>query len=387
MKKHSRVCAEINLDAVLHNFQAMRSKLKGSTQMIAVVKTDGYGHGAVPLAEVLEPLDYIWGFAVATAEESHILREAGVKKPILILGFVFPEDYGQLVREQIRPTVFKYEMARQLSEEAEAAKAVLPIHLALDTGMTRIGFADTEESIQIIKKICQLPGIRIEGMFTHFARADERDKSHARAQSLRYIRFSERLAQEGVEIPFHHCANSASILELPEVQMELVRPGITNYGIYPSDEMDREGIALQPVMSLKSHIVYIKEVAAGVPVSYGGTFLTTKRTRIATIPVGYGDGYPRSLSNKGQVLIRGKRAPILGRVCMDQFMVDVTDIPEAEEFDEVVLMGKSGSDEITVDELGHLSGRFPYEFVCCIGKRVPRVYLRRGTSESAQHTV
>ncbi len=376
MKKHSRVCAEIDLDAVLHNFQAMRSKLRDDTQMIAVVKTDGYGHGAVPIAEVLEPLDYIWGFATATVEESHILREAGVKKPILILGFVFPEDYGQLVREQIRPTVFKYEMARQLSEEAEAAGTVLPIHLALDTGMTRIGFADTGESVQIIKRICRLPGIRIEGMFTHFARADEQDKSNARAQSLRYIRFSERLAQEGVEIPFHHCANSASILELPEVQMELVRPGITNYGIYPSDEMDREGIRLQPVMSLKSHIVYMKEVAAGVPVSYGGTFVTTKRTRIATIPVGYGDGYPRSLSNKGQVLIRGKRAPILGRVCMDQFMVDVTDIPEAEEFDEVVLMGRSGNDEITVDELGHLSGRFPYEFVCCIGKRVPRVYLR-----------
>lgn len=376
MKKHSRVCAEIDLDAVLHNFRAMRRKLKDDTQMIAVVKTDGYGHGAVPIAEVLEPLDYIWGFAVATAEEGHILRQAGVRKPVLILGFVFPEDYGQLVREQIRPTVFKYEMARQLSEEAEALGEVLPIHLALDTGMTRIGFADSEESVQTIKRICQLPGIRIEGMFTHFARADEQDKSYARAQSLRYIRFSERLAQEGVEIAFHHCANSASILELPEVQMELVRPGITNYGIFPSDEMDREGIQLQPVMSLKSHIVYIKEVPAGVPVSYGGTFLTTRRTRIATIPVGYGDGYPRSLSNKGQVLIRGKRAPILGRICMDQFMVDVTDIPEAEEFDEAVLMGRSGKDEITVDELGHLSGRFPYEFVCCIGKRVPRVYYR-----------
>lgn len=375
MRKHGRVWAEIDLDAIAGNYQAMRNKICDETKMIAVVKTDGYGHGAVPIARMLEPLDYIWGFAVAAAEEAYILRESGIRKPILILGYTFAEDYGRFAKEQIRPAVFKYDMAEQMSEAAVAAGGKIPIHLALDTGMTRIGFADNEESVREILKIQALPGIEIEGMFTHFARADELDKSHARAQSLRYIRFSERLKEAGVTVPLKHCSNSAAILEMPEVNMDLVRPGITGYGIYPSDEVSRESVPLKAAMSLKSQIVYIKEVEAGVPVSYGGTYVTEKRTRIATIPVGYGDGYPRSLSNKGWVLIHGKKAPILGRVCMDQFMVDVTEIPEAQELDEVVLMGESEGSFLGVDELGALSERFPYEFVCDIGKRVPRIYL------------
>lgn len=375
MKKYGRVWAEIDLDAIAENYQAMRENICEETKMVAVVKTDGYGHGAVPIAKRLEPLDYIWGFAVAVAEEAYELRENGIRKPILILGYTFAEDYERMAKEQIRPAVFKYDMAEQMSEAALAAGRKLSIHLALDTGMTRIGFSDTEESVQEILKIQALPGIRIEGMFTHFARADELDKSHAREQARRYIRFSEMLEAAGIRIPLKHCSNSAAILEMPEVNMDLVRSGITGYGIYPSDEVSREGISLRPAMSLKSHIVYIKEVEAGVPVSYGGTYVTEKKTRIATIPVGYGDGYPRSLSNKGWVLIHGKKAPILGRVCMDQFMADVTEIPEARELDEAVLMGESEGSFLGVDELGRLSGRFPYEFVCDIGKRVPRVYL------------
>jgi len=377
MKKYGRVWAEIDLDAIAENYQAMRDHICEETKMIAVVKTDGYGHGAVPVSKLLEPLDYVWGFAVATAEEAYELRESGIIKPILILGYTFAEDYERLTKEKIRPAVFKYDMAEKMSETALAAGRKLSIHLALDTGMTRIGFADTEESVQEILKIRALPGIEIEGMFTHFARADEVDKSHAWEQARRYIHFSERLEKAGVSIPLKHCSNSAAILEMPEVNMNLVRPGITGYGIYPSDEVSRESLSLRAAMSLKSHIVYIKEVGAGVPVSYGGTFVTKRKTRIATIPVGYGDGYPRSLSNKGWVLIRGKKAPILGRVCMDQFMVDVTEIPEAEELDEAVLMGESEGSFLGVDELGQLSGRFPYEFVCDIGKRVPRVYPER----------
>lgn len=377
MKKYGRVWAEIDLDAVAENYQAMRDNICEETKMIAVVKTDGYGHGAVPVSKLLEPLDYIWGFAVATAEEAYELRKSGITKPILILGYTFAEDYERLTKEGIRPAVFKYDMAEQMSEAALAAGRKLSIHLVLDTGMTRIGFADTEESVREILKIRALPGIEIEGMFTHFARADELDKSHAREQARRYIRFSKRLEEAGVSIPLKHCSNSAAILEMPEVNMDLVRPGITGYGIYPSDEVSRERISLRAAMSLKSHVVFIKEVEAGVPVSYGGTYVTERTTRIATIPVGYGDGYPRSLSNKGWVLIRGKKAPILGRVCMDQFMVDVTEIPEAKELDEAVLMGESEGAFLGVDELGKLSGRFPYEFVCDIGKRVPRVYLGR----------
>lgn len=377
MKKYGRVWAEIDLDAVAENYQAMRNNICEETKMIAVVKTDGYGHGAVPVSKLLEPLDYIWGFAVATAEEAYELRKNGIAKPVLILGYTFAEDYERLAQEEIRPAVFKYDMAEQMSEAALAAGRKLSIHLVLDTGMTRIGFADTEASVQEILKIRALPGIEIEGMFTHFARADELDKSHAREQARRYIRFSKRLEEAGVSIPLKHCSNSAAILEMPEVNMDLVRPGITGYGIYPSDEVSRERISLRAAMSLKSHVVFIKEVEAGVPVSYGGTYVTERTTRIATIPVGYGDGYPRSLSNKGWVLIRGKKAPILGRVCMDQFMVDVTEIPEAKELDEAVLMGESEGAFLGVDELGKLSGRFPYEFVCDIGKRVPRVYLGR----------
>lgn len=378
MKKHGRVWAEIDLDAIEFNYQAMQRKLGDGQKMIAVVKTDGYGHGAVPIARLLEPEDYIWGFAVATVEEARELKKHGIMKPILILGYTFQEDYRWLAREEIRPAVFKYDMAAQMSEAALAEGKKFFIHMAVDTGMTRIGLADTEKGAEEAARIAALPGIEAEGLFTHFARADEADKSHAKTQFSRYIRFLELLKEKGVEIPLRHCSNSAAILEMPGLAADLVRPGITGYGIYPSEEVSRESLTLRPVMSLKSHIVYIKDVEAGTPVSYGGTYITEKKMRIATIPVGYGDGYPRSLSNKGWALIHGKKAPILGRVCMDQFMADVTGIPEARELDEAVLLGESEGSVLDVDTLGKLSGRFPYEFVCDIGKRVPRVYIRDG---------
>lgn len=378
MQKYSRVCAVISLDAVEENFKNMRANINPETKMIAVVKTDGYGHGAVPVAKLVEDYHYIWGFAVATAEEAQILRRNQIQKPVLILGYTFEEHNEMLVRLDIRPVVFKLETAKALSEEAARQGKTVNIHLALDTGMSRIGFTDTKESIEVILEIAKLPNLKIEGLFTHFARSDEADKTSAWGQLARYQDFLEQLSAAGIRIPLKHCSNSAGIIDLPEANMDAVRPGISIYGIYPSSEVKKEKVPLKPVMQLKSHIVYIKELEAGIPVSYGGTFVTEKKTKVATIPVGYGDGYPRSLSGKGWVLIHGKKAPILGRVCMDQFMVDISDIDEAKELDEVTLFGESEGAILPVEDLSSICGRFSYEFVCDIGKRIPRIYVHKG---------
>ena len=378
MKKYSRAKAVVSLDAIAHNFQEMKKNIAEGTKMIAVIKADGYGHGAVAVAHLVQDYDYIWGFATATAEEALQLRKAGVIKPVLILGIVFRESFEDLIREDIRPAVCTLEMAEELSAEAVRQEKTVHIHLALDTGMTRIGFADTPQSVEMIRKIASLPNLRIEGMFTHFARADEYDRSPAMVQLDRYLKFADMLEEAGVKIPIRHCSNSAGIIRIPEANLNIVRAGITIYGIYPSSEVERDIIKLEPAMELKSHITYVKEVGAGNAVSYGGTYVTDGMTRIATIPVGYADGYPRQLSNKGWVLIHGKRAGILGRVCMDQFMVDVTEIPEAKAGDEVTLIGRDGEEVITMEEFGDLSGRFSYEFACEISKRVPRVYIKDG---------
>lgn len=326
MSKNSRVKAVISLDAVEQNFREMRKNIAEDTKMIAVVKADAYGHGAVPIAHLIEGYDYIWGFAAATAEEAVHLRENGVTKPILILGIVFEEYYPELVRDDIRLAVCEYEEAEKLSKEAVLQNKTVHIHIALDTGMTRIGYADIPESVEEIKKIAGLPNLEIEGMFTHFSRADEYDRSPAMVQLERYQKFSDLVEAAGVEIPLHHCSNSAGIIRVPEANLSIVRAGITIYGIYPSSEVERDIVKLTPVMELKSHVTYVKDVPEGAAISYGGTYVADKKRRVATIPVGYADGYPRQLSNKGWVLIHGKKAPILGRVCMDQFMVDVTEI-------------------------------------------------------------
>lgn len=378
MKPYSRLCARIDLDAVERNFASMRANIHPDTKMIAVIKADGYGHGASPIARLVQHYSYLWGFAVATAEEAFSLRMAGIQKPILILGYVFEEHYANLIEHGVRLTVFDTGTARKLSREAARQKRTAHIHIALDTGMTRIGFFDGGAGVRSVCEIASLPNLSIEGLFTHFARADEADKRFSMEQLSRYQAFSDALLSAGVKIPIRHCSNSAGIIDLPQANLDAVRAGISIYGIYPSQEVRKERVTLSPVMELKSHISYVKEVDAGVPVSYGGTFVTERKTRVATIPAGYADGYPRQLSNRGRVLIRQKSAPILGRICMDQFMVDVTDIPEAEALDEVTLLGADGAQRITVEELGALSGRFPYEFVCDIGKRVPRVYMRDG---------
>lgn len=376
-EKHSRIYASIDLDAVEKNFANMYQNLTPGTQMIAVVKADAYGHGAVKIARLMEPKAYIWGFAVATVEEAVELRDHQIQKPILILGYVFPEDYDTLVKLDIRPAVFTLSMARELSAAAHRAGKEFSIHIALDTGMTRIGFRHPKESAASIAEICQLPNLKLEGIFTHFARADEENLSITAGQLALYEETVQLLAEMGIQIPLMHVNNSAGILWNRNGDLQAVRPGITIYGIAPSDEVVNPGVTLHPVMSLISHVSHVKKVEAGIPVSYGGTFVTSRSmTRIATIPVGYADGYPRSLSNQGEVLIHGKRAKIIGRVCMDQFMVDVTDISDVQVGDRVTLLGVDGKDRIAVEELSKISGRFPYEFVCCISKRVPRIYKK-----------
>ena len=378
MEKNNRVKAVISLDAVEQNFREMRKNIAEDTKMIAVVKADAYGHGAVPIAHLIENHDYIWGFAAATAEEAVHLRQAGITKPILILGIVFDEYFPELVQYDIRPAVCEYDEAKKLSDEAVLQNKTVHLHIALDTGMTRIGYADIPESVEEIKKIAELPNLEIEGMFTHFARADEYDRSPAMVQLERYQDFSKRVEEAGVDIPLHHCSNSAGIIRVPEANLSIVRAGITIYGIYPSSEVERDIVKLAPVMELKSHITYVKDVPAGAAISYGGTYVADKKRRVATIPVGYADGYPRQLSNKGWVLIHGKKAPILGRVCMDQFMADVTEIDNVKKGDEVTLLGRDGDEFISIEEMGDLCGRFSYEFACDISPRVPRVYIKDG---------
>ena len=373
-KGYERVRADISLDAILANMESMKRNLKEGVQIAAVLKTNAYGHGAVEIAKVLEPLDYVWGYAVAAFEEAVELREAGLRKPILLLGYVFPYCYQELAKMNIRPAVFREDMLEQLSAAAKAAGKKIKIHIAVDTGMSRIGIFPDETGLDFVKIALETEGLQVEGMFTHFARADEADRSFTEEQLEKFVWLTEAVKERlGYDIPIRHCSNSAGIIEYPHANMTMVRAGITLYGLWPSDEVRKDIVPLEPVMSLRSHIIYIKEISAGTPVSYGGTWAPDHTVRLATVPVGYGDGWPRSLSNKGYVLIRGQKAPIRGRVCMDQFMVEVTDIPDAAEGDEVTLIGRAGDAYISMEEVGDLSGRFNYELACDINPRVPRV--------------
>ena len=375
VNSYQRVRVDIDLDAAVENMKNMKKNLAPETKMLAVVKTDGYGHGAPQIAGAIEPLDFVWGYATATFEEAHLLRLAGVKKPVLILSYCFPYCYPMLYENGIRPAVFREDTLEELEAVMAPTGKKLKVHVKVDTGMGRIGISPDEKGLAFVKKLLSMPHLEPEGIFTHFARADEADKSNAVKQLTQFRDFVERVEREfGVSIPIKHCSNSAGILELPDANMDLVRAGITLYGLYPSDEVSKDVVPLKPVLSLHSHVVYVKDVMPGQSISYGGTFTADRPMRVATIPVGYGDGYPRSLSSKGFVMIRGKKAPILGRVCMDQFMVDVTGIPECQNGDEVTLIG----DGITAEMLGDLSGRFNYELVCDLGKRIPRVFYSGG---------
>ena len=375
---------EVNLDYIVENMENMKANIAPDTRILAVIKTDGYGHGGIAIAKAIEGLDYLFGFAVATAEEAFELRSEGVTKPILVLSYTFPYAYEQFIAQDVRVTVFREDSLEKLNELALKAGKKALVHIKVDTGMGRIGIAPDENGMAFVKKACDLPGIEVEGIFTHFACADEADKTSVKKQIKVYKEFVERAKEQtGVKIPLQHCSNSAGIIDLPEANMDLVRAGITLYGLMPSSEVEAERIPLKPALSLHSHVVYVKTLHTGQTVSYGSRFVATEDTRVATVPLGYGDGYPRSLSDgRGYVLIRGQKAPILGRVCMDQFMVDVSQIPQVTEGDKVTLIGTDGTQSITADFLGELSGRFNYELVCDLNQRLPRVYIKNGSVDS-----
>lgn len=379
MNHYERVCASVNLDAIINNINVIYENQGKSMKIMAVVKSDGYGHGALPIARCLEEKDYIHGFATATAEEALILRRCGIKKPIMILGYTFPYAYEDMIREDIAFTVFRKDMADEISALAVSLGKEAKVHIKVDTGMHRIGIRPDEDGLAFVKHILAMPGILAEGIFTHLANADTEDKTDAYGQVERFKNFMQMIESEcAYRFPVRHCFNSAGLMEMKDDSFNVGRVGISMYGVWPSDEMKKELMDLQPALSLHSKIVYIKDLPKDSPISYGGTFVTNKKTRVATVPVGYGDGYPRGLSNCGSVIIRGVRCPILGRVCMDQFMVDISALPDVKEGENVTLIGVDGDEQITVEQLCDLYGGFRYEMICDIGKRVPKEYYLGG---------
>lgn len=372
MDKYYRSFMKISLPAISENLSECRKRI-GDARLLMVIKADGYGHGAVAVGRYVEKqVDY---FAVACLSEAVELREGGIRKPILILGYTSPKEYGELLAYHITPTICSYDAAKKLSDTARILGCEAKIHIALDTGMGRIGFIPGEEDADVVAEISRLPGIVLEGMFTHFSKADETDKAYTKEQAARYRKMVELLSERKVEIPIKHCCNSAGIMDFEEYRYDMVRAGIITYGMWPSDEVKRENMSLRPAMEWKAHVVHVKEVMPGTCISYGGTFVAKRPMKVATVSVGYADGYPRSLSNKGKVLIHGQEAAILGRVCMDQMMVDVTGIMEVQIEDVVTLVGRDGDSCITVEQVAEWSGRFNYEFVCDISTRVSRIYV------------
>lgn len=373
MNRYLRCYVEISFEAIGHNIREVKKRLPEGVKLLGVVKANAYGHGAVPVASYLEnQVDY---FATATIEEAVELRENGISAPILILGYVSPSQYGDLVEYDITQTIDSYAQALALEKEAARQNRKAKAHLAVDTGMTRIGFQVTEHDADVAAKIADLPHIELEGMFTHFSCADQEDKTYCSMQMEKYDKMTALLAERGVTIPLRHICNSAGIMEFDDHRFEMVRSGIITYGIYPSEEVKKERLDLIPALSWKSHVIHVKEVGPGIGVSYGATYVTEKpMTRIATVSAGYADGYPRALSNQGCVLIHGKKAPIIGRICMDQMMVDVTDIPDVQVEDVVTLVGTDGDETITIEEIANPAARFDYEMLCDISSRVTRVY-------------
>ena len=369
-----RTYLEIDLNKLEHNFNCVRNKLPDDVKILGVIKANAYGHGAVEIGEFLD--DKCDFFGVACIEEAVELKKAEIKTPILILGRVFPFDMETAVKYDVRIPIFSYEDAVALSNEAVKQGKNVPFHFCIDTGMSRIGFQVNEESADICKKITELPNIFVEGLFSHFATADEKDLSKTVEQRNQYKKFCKMLSDRKIEIPIKHLNNSAGIMNFDE-HFDMCRMGIITYGLYPSDEVDKDLLDLEPIMSWHTKIAHIKDLEPNREISYGGTFKTDRVTKVATVPVGYADGFPRCLSNKGKVIINGKYAKILGRVCMDQFMVDVSDI-ECNVNDEVVLFGTQKNAHISLEELSNSAYSFNYELPCRIPLRVNRVYVYNG---------
>lgn len=371
-----RVVAEVNLDAIKHNYMEIRAHVPSEVEVMAIVKADGYGHGSVQVANLLQE-EGVNRFAVAIVKEGEELRKSGITSPILVLGYTPRADIKALIENDLTQTVFSYDMAKTISDEAGTLGKTVNVHIKVDTGMGRIGFLSSPQSIEEVKKIASLPHINLEGIFTHFSTADEEDTTYTKKQWDIFEGFLTELREVGIELPVIHAANSAAIMCHSYANLNVVRPGIILYGYYPSDYLKGKVLDLMPAMTLKTQVVHVKELPEGSYIGYGRKFYTHQKTKIATIPVGYADGFSRSLGNKGRVLIRGQYAPIVGNICMDQFMVDVTKIKGVSVEDEVVLFGKQGEKEIPVEEIAQLLGTINYEIVCMIGKRVPRVYVKK----------
>lgn len=383
--KPQRVYAEINLDLAKQNMKNIMALAGKSTFVMAVVKADGYGHGAVQIAKAFSQIGIEY-FGVATVEEAVALRDSGVTGNILILSYAFSDDFERIVNKDIISTVFDFETAKEISDVAVKMNKTAKLHIKLDTGMGRIGFLPTEQSVEEIKKIKALSNILIEGIYSHLACADDENLEPAKKQIDAFNAFYEKLENAGVHIPLRHIRNSAGTINFPDCKMEMVRCGMINFGLYPSDGVNKNKLTLTPVMQLKSHISFVKTVPAGFTVSYGSTFVTQNETKIATVPVGYGDGYPRALSSVGRVIINGNYAPIIGRVCMDQFMIDVTGM-NVKRGDEAILIGTDGEKTITVDEIAEKSHGFNYEIICNINDRVPRVYVENGVVTEISYNI
>ncbi len=372
---YNRIYARINMDHLRYNIQTMQSLVKPDMKTMVIIKADAYGHGACEIAKrILDLADY---FGVATIDEGVELRNAGIEKPILNIGHTAQADFETALAHDITMAVYDVEQCRLLSALACEKGKKAKVHIKVDTGMSRIGFLATDEGVQMARKLKALAGLEIEGIFTHYAKADEKDKQYAYLQKERFLSFIHDLEESGMEFRLKHIDNSAGTMELDDDEFDMVRLGIVTYGLYPSDEVDKS-IQIKPVMSLIAHVAYVKTLPANVGVGYGWTYTTTRETKVATVTVGYADGYPRAQSNVGRVLIHGQYADIIGRVCMDQIMVDVTHIPDVKIEDEVILIGEADGNRITVEEVAEPAASFNYELVCNIARRVPRVYYENG---------
>ncbi|HIV16715.1 MAG TPA: alanine racemase [Candidatus Alectryocaccobium stercorigallinarum] len=374
MQDYFRCYAVVSLSAIVDNLKNVRGKLPEGTSLMAVLKADAYGHGADVVGKHIEK--YIDAAGVASVEEGIGLRKAGLSVPVLVLGYSSPRQFGELLEYSITPTIFEYDDAVKYSEESVKRGVTGKMNIAVDTGMTRVGFRVNEGSADLVKKISKLPNITIEGMFTHLSCADTYDDSYSEKQFAEFEKMVSLLEERKVDIPVKHMCNSAGIMKYDSRYYNCVRCGIATYGLYPSEEVDKNLLKLTPALEWKAHVIHISEVEAGRGVSYGATYVTHRDvTRIATLSVGYADGYPRALSSKGVVLINGKRVPVIGRVCMDQIMVDITEAGEVNIEDTATLIGHDGDEFISVEEVAEAAGSFNYELVCQIGKRVKRIYI------------
>lgn len=377
LQKTRPVWAEINLDNLAHNMREIRKIVREQSLVTAVIKADGYGHGAVEIAEILleNGADRL---AVATLSEALELRSIYKDVPILILGYTPETSAEEVIQNKITQTIYSFEQAQKFSETAQSLDEDVIFHIKIDTGMSRIGFQPNRESVSEIKKIYELPKVKLEGMFTHFAVADEKDKTFTNNQYEKYMQVVEMLEKEGIEIPTKHVSNSAGIMDIKEMNLDMVRAGIILYGLYPSDEVKKDALLLKPVLSLKAKISHVKTLPKGVGVSYGLKHVTNKQSKIATIPIGYADGYTRMLTGKAEALVGGQKVDVVGRICMDQCMLDVTNVEDVNVGDEVILIGSDGKNEISVDDIAEKLNTINYEIVCMVGRRIPRVYTKNG---------